>query len=285
MSKSVEDTKKLCHWLEYHKNKGDFPNILSALEQPQCFRSLWSNVGSQCYLFRCRPHKEHEIDLRFSHSSQLGYIRDKKIITDYGRCNVPEQAVLYLSENRDTSIIETLQNRNEHEVCTITIGIWQMQQTVNVLYVVQPDKNKRGHLYEKQLGERYDSHVLEQLEEHPDYKEFSDIYFDYMDRKFKSEKEKFSYLITAAYSNLTFTSKAQDTGTKSYGIMYRSITQTDFFNVAFSKEVEDEKMIVLKESFKLKLRVKRRNPKTFDDFDVLEIEKCQTIQEDGKIIW
>jgi hypothetical protein len=282
MGNSVANVKAFCMYLESLKRAENYSTIFGELQKDKHFKSVWANVSAESNLFRCRPHQVDEENILFDNSSKIGYNRDTKIIK-YGRCNKPEQPVLYLSENRDTAIIETLHERCVNDQCVITLGIWQPIKTIDVLYVVQPYKAKRGHQYEDQLGERYDQAVLRMKDKFPDYEQFMAIYFDYFDQKFKSEERGLSYQISAAYANMAYDAIGKEG--KSYGIMYRSITQDDFFNVAFSQKVEDEKLIFLKDAFKLKLKVKKTNPVSFDDFEILTIAKAQAVSSDGTITW
>ncbi len=285
MSTSINDAKAFCNWLDNLKDGDNYAETLKAFQQPTCFRAVWANVADKKILFRCRRHYGADEKIFFDHSSTIGYIRNEKVIKNLGRCNNKEQALMYLSENRDTAIIETLQNCKKDEICVITVGVWEMQKTVNTLCVVQPFKEKRKHVYEHELGKRYDAHVHEMKKKYPDYEDFSGIYFDYLDNRFKSDERGFSYQITAAYTNMSLAAIDKESGDKSQGIIYASVTQNDFYNVAFDKEVEEEKLILLKDAFKLKLKVLKDNPKSFDDFEILEIGKCKRVNDDGKIDW
>lgn len=284
MSRSIENARDFCRWLEHLKTGDNYEKVIQAFNQPGCFRTMWANVAEGKILFRCKIHYGAEEAMSLDHSSKIGYLRQENYIKEYGRCNKPEQALSYLSENRDTAIIETLQSRKSGETCVITLGVWKMNKTLDTSYIVQPYKDKRVHAYEHQLGDRYDKYVEEKQKIYPDYKEFSGVYFDYLDGRLKSDERGLSYQITAAYTNMCLDVNTDD-GSKSYGLIYPSVTQTDFFNVVFSKEVEDQKLISLIDAFRLKVKVIKDNPKVLADLEILEMTKCQSVDGDGNIKW
>ncbi len=284
MSRNIDNAKKFCNWLEHLKTGNNYQEVINAFNQAGCFRTMWANIAEGKILYRCKIHYGPEEAISFDRFSKVGYQKEENYIKDFGRCNKPLQALLYLSENRDTAIIETLQNRKAGETCVITLGIWEMNKTLDTSYVVQPFKSKRVHVYEHELGDRYDKDVEEKQKMYSDYKEFSGIYFDYLDGRFKSDERGLSYQITAAYTNMCLGIKS-DSGNKSYGVIYASVTQSDFFNVVFSKEVEDQKLISLFNAFKLKVKVIKDNPKVLADLEILEMSKCKNVDVDGKINW
>lgn len=282
MSNSVTSVQDFRVWIEHQALNNNYDEIVKAFQNPSTFRGLWANVAEGKSLFRCRKHREEEKDTLFQNANNIGYRRDEENIKDFGRCNAPQQSLSYLSENPYTSLMETLQHAKEGEVYTVTVGRWEVQKTLDVLYVVQPIKEKRVHAYEHLLGDRYDNHVEEMKKQYPDYEEFSRLYFDFLDSKFKSTERGKQYLITAAYANMCF---AVNGDVKSYGIIYASVTHTDYFNVAFPKEVEDSKLLVLKEVVKQTVKIKSGPPKSEKDFELVSEVVAKRVSDDGSIEW
>lgn len=90
---------------------------------------------------------------------------DEKYISAYARANKPLQQMFYCSENRPTSYIELLNNKDGSvgDEITLTIGCWQAVEPIDVVLVFDPSKN-RDNEYSLKHGSGYDS-FIEQTQE------------------------------------------------------------------------------------------------------------------------
>lgn len=175
---------------------------------------------------------------------------NEKYVSFYARANKPLQQIFYCSENRPTSYIELLNNRerNVGDEITLTIGCWQLVEPVDVVLVFDPSK-ERDNEYNRQHGEGYDSFIEQTQEE---YREGTNRLFEFIGSYFgkQANEDKHTYMLTTSYSNLVFTHDMVE------GIIYPSVPfGGNGFNVAFFPKVVDDNRLRLLDVMKNTMRI------------------------------
>ncbi|MEI6754366.1 MAG: hypothetical protein WCK78_14515 [Paludibacter sp.] len=200
-------------------------------------------------LFRTRINEQDN----FESITDLSY-PDQQYVTSYARANKPLQQLFYCSENRPTSYIELLNNRecNVGDEITLTIGCWQLVEPVDVVLVFNPS-NPRSNSYYQKHGAGYDDFINKTDQE---YRVGTNKLFEFIGSYFeKSAKDdKQIYMLTCAYSNLVFTHDLVE------GVIFPSVPFSgEGFNIAFSPQVIDDNRLrlldVMKNVMKVELTV------------------------------
>lgn len=158
--------------------------------------------------------------------------------------------MFYCSENRPTSYIELLNNRegNVGDEITLTIGCWQLVEPIDVVLVFDPSKD-RDNEYNRRHGAGYDSFIEQTQEE---FREGSKRLFEFIGAYFGKQvnDDKHTYMLTTAYSNLVFTHDMVE------GIIYPSVPfGGNGFNIAFFPKVMDDNRLRLLAVMKNVMRI------------------------------
>jgi hypothetical protein len=175
---------------------------------------------------------------------------DPEYVKSYARVNKPLQQLFYCSENRPTSFIELLNNR-ECEVgdeISLTIACWQLVEPLDVVLVFNPANSRSSKYYQKH-GVGYDDFIT-QIDEA--YRDGTNKLFKFIGAGFEEPaiENKDVYMLTCAYSNLVFTKE------KVEGIIYPSVPfGGDGFNVALFPKVCDENRLRLLDVMKNVMKV------------------------------
>jgi hypothetical protein len=157
----------------------------------------------------------------FKNISQIG-ITPKKYISDFGRCNRPAQSVFYASENRPTSYAELIESwskgKKSGDTVCVTIGAWELKESMDVMVVTSPKKEERVSDYDIKYGDFLDL-KLSQLDENTkqSMQEIYKFLFEIFRRS--SNGNKLNYILTAAFSNISL--MHPDSGI--HGIHYPSV--------------------------------------------------------------
>lgn len=166
---------------------------------------------------------------------------DEKYVSAYARANKPLQQMFYCSENRPTSYIELLNNKegNIRDEITLTIGCWQAVEPINVVLVFDPSKS-RDNEYNQRHGAGYDNFIEQTQEE---LRGGTRRLFEFIGSYFgkQANDDKHTYMLTTAYSNLVFAHDMVE------GIIYPSVPfGGNGFNIAFfPKIIEDNRLRLL----------------------------------------
>lgn len=175
---------------------------------------------------------------------------DEKYISAYARANKPLQQMFYCSENRPTSYIELLNNRDGSvgDEITLTIGCWQAVEPIDVVLVFDPSKN-RDNEYSLKHGAGYDS-FIEQIQE--EFRVGAKRLFEFIGSYFgkQANDDKYTYMLTTAYSNLVFSHDVVE------GIIYPSVPfGGNGFNVAFFPKIMEDNRLRLLDVMKNVMRI------------------------------
>ena len=175
---------------------------------------------------------------------------DEEYVSSYARANKPLQQMFYCSENRPTSYIALLNNRegNVGDEITLTIGCWQLVEPIDVVLVFDPSKD-RDNEYNRRHGAGYDSFIEQTQEE---FREGSKRLFEFIGAYFGKQvnDDKHTYMLTTAYSNLVFTHDMVE------GIIYPSVPfGGNGFNIAFFPKVMDDNRLRLLAVMKNVMRI------------------------------
>ena len=228
------------------KSKGYYyEQILFELSRIEKLPIIIYRLESNELFFRTRINNGND----FEKIAELSY-PDEKYVSAYARANKPLQQMFYCSENRPTSYIELLNNRdgNVGDEITLTIGCWQLVEPVNVVLVFNPLKT-RDNKYNQMHGQGYDS-FIEQTDE--EYKEGTNRLFEFIGSYFDkpANGEKQTYMLTTAYSNLVFTHDQVE------GIIYPSVPfGGDGFNVAFFPKIANDNRLRLLDVMKNVMKI------------------------------
>jgi len=171
-------------------------------------------------IFRART---HEKDDYFFNISDIG-LTPKKFVTDFGRCNRPNQSVFYASENRPTSYAELVKSwsKKGHKIGTsifVTIGAWKLKKNLDLILVSTPKQEDRISDFDKENGVYLDKYISEYgAEEQKVLKEIYHFLFEFY-RKPSNDYNQLLYYLTTGYANLALAHN----DSKAYGVYYPSV--------------------------------------------------------------
>ena len=229
-------------------NKADgyyYENLLVDLSRIEILPIIIYRLEANELFFRTRINESGD----YLRIKDLSY-PDPEFVKSYARANKPLQQLFYCSENRPTSFIELLNNR-ECEVgdeITLTIACWQLVEPLDVVLVFNP-ANSRSNKYNQKHGVGYDD-FISKIDEA--YRDGTNKLFQFIGTGFEEPAidNKDIYMLTCAYSNLVFTKE------KVEGIIYPSVPfGGDGFNVALFPKVCDENRLRMLDTMKNVMKV------------------------------
>lgn len=265
----IEGVNMFCRVMKDLCKKGEYEEIKkSFVTSQQIFYRTHISKGKT--LYRCRIHSGGDTKKKFELFTEVGYNRDSSKVK-LGRCNEKEQGVFYCAENIWAAFLETKPLLNKPELIIATITEWTVQSDIEMRFVIQPFPSKRKHPYENDLGKLYDTEMLEVEKEK---KIITNLYLEFVNDLMGSKGEE-HYLITTAYANIAFTN--------SNGLVYRSVTDIDSYNIVFKQEVEDAGLIKLTDAKWVSILPQKVDSPLETDYDVEE-KYCKEINQDEKVI-
>jgi hypothetical protein len=265
----VEGVNMFCRVMKDLCKKGAYEEIeKSFISSQQIFYRTFISKGK--ILYRCRIHTGDDVKKKFKLFKEVGYNRDSSKIK-LGRCNEKGQGVFYCAENIWAAFLETKPLLKKAEPIIATITEWTVQSDIEMRFVIQPFPSKRKHPYENDLGKLYDAEMLEAEKER---KITTDLYFEFVNDLMGSKAEE-HYLITTAYANIVFTN--------TNGLVYRSVTDVDSYNIAFKKEVEDAGLVKLTDAKWVSILPKMIESSLETDYEIEE-KYCKEVNHDTKLI-
>lgn len=265
----VEGVNMFCRVMKDLCKKGKYDEIKkSFISSQQIFYRTFISKGKT--LYRCRIHTEDDIKKKFELFKDVGYNRDSSKVK-LGRCNEKEQGVFYCAENIWAAFLETKPSLKKAEPIIATITEWTAQSDIEMRFVIQPFPSKRIHPYENDLGKLYDAEMAEVEKER---KITTDLYFEFVNDLMGSKGEE-HYLITTAYANIAFAN--------TNGLVYRSVTEVDSYNIVFKKEVEETGLIKLTDAKWVSILPQKVESPLETDYDVEE-KYCKEVNQDAKLI-
>lgn len=200
-------------------------------------------ISKGMQLYRGRVHKNGE--QFFSNISDISYINNAFLVTDFGRANEPCQSIFYCSDNPSTAFIETCTISREDidkDSELITWGIWEVINDIEICYVIGHTKGKTQNETLNALTEGF----LKFLKFFPeDEQKVILLFHDFISEHFqiKSKGHHALYKISCAYSNWIYSQEFIDNKENKpeiAGIMYRSaIWPNEGMNIALKNSVVD----------------------------------------------
>jgi len=152
-------------------------------------------------LFRSRVHENDEQE--YNTIDDFSYRKNKNLITEYSRCNVPGQQIFYCSEDRPTSYFESLaikKDRKNQEL--VSLGVWKLKKDLIVGIIAHPYKEKRYTKFDIEIGNIVDYYINKDFKElETEIREI--LYFFTIEFRFLIGDHN-HYKITAAISNIIF---------------------------------------------------------------------------------
>lgn len=229
-------------------NKADgyyYENLLVDLSRIEILPIIIYRLEANELFFRTRINESGD----YLRIKDLSY-PDPEFVKSYARANKPLQQLFYCSENRPTSFIELLNNKEckVGDEITLTIACWQLVEPLDVVLVFNP-ANSRSSKYYKKHGVGYDD-FISKIDEA--YRDGTNKLFQFIGTGFETPAidNKDIYMLTCAYSNLVFTKE------KVEGIIYPSVPfGGDGFNVALFPKVCDENRLRLLDVMKNVMKV------------------------------
>ena len=276
MPTPLEKLDQFIDAMENWSSSENYNVIVDSLGKAGVFRSIPFPVNKDVNLFRCRIHDGLWEGKTFNRWEDIGYNRCPKSIRKYGRCNKPFQSVGYYSDQLVGSCLETISRSKKGERFEITIGKWKLVKPIHLFSVVEPDKHKRIHPYEKLLGRFYDGEIAKQTD--ADIVKLYHLYFSYLNKKFTSKADGFEYQVTAAYSNKCY--EIRD------GIAYASVASKISYNLALKAELEDDGALQLQKAYKISFVVKNDLPASAADIKIESYLESKSVNKaDKSIVW
>ncbi len=276
MDSTLDKVDQFIHALELWSHKDNYNLIFNSFCGSGAFRAVPFPVSEKVSLFRCRVHYNEEIGKDFTRFGDIGYRPDAHNIKVYGRCNNVGQSIAYYSDKEIGACIERISSAKAGEQYEITIGEWQLLEQLNLFCVVEPDKAKRRHDYEKMIGEFYDKEMAKYTD--ANIVELFNRYFSFLNRRYTSKADGFEYQITAAYANKCFEKMA--------GMAYASVASKESYNVALKPEIQDKGLVQLKKANKINLVVKKDSPETISDLEIKSVKESASVDVKTKtIVW
>lgn len=229
-------------------NKADgyyYENLLFELLKIEKLPIIIYRIEANELFFRTRINESGD----YLRIKDLSY-PNPEFVKSYARANKPLQQLFYCSENRPTSFIELLNNR-ECEVgdeITLTIACWQLVEPLDVVLVFNPANSRSSKYYQKH-GVGYDD-FISKIDE--GYRDGTNKLFQFIGACFEEPAiaNKDAYMLTCAYSNLVFTKE------KVEGIIYPSVPfGGDGFNIALFPKVIDENRLRMLDVMKNVMKV------------------------------
>lgn len=187
----------------------------------------------------------------FSKKDDVGYITNKEVLNnhvDYGRANLPKQAIFYgsiitkhIPQPRVAAYFETSQSvkeLNDTDVIseTFTLSRWRVLEDIEVIEMIFSDEALKVNEYVKASFDDKMS-ALNDFQRKEHYIEQSTFFSNEFARNDVGKGQNYKYKITAAYANYLWSR----TGLK--GITYPSVpTEYKGHNVALLPEVVDKSL-------------------------------------------
>lgn len=267
--KGVEGVNMFCRVMKDLCKKGTYEEIKkSFILSQQIFYRTFISKGKT--LYRCRIHTGDDVTKKFEFFKDVGYNRNCSTVK-LGRCNKKGQGIFYCAENVWASFLETKPLLTKPEPIIATITEWTARTDIEMRFVIQPYTTKRIHPYENELGKLYDAEMAEAEKER---KITTDLYFEFVNDLMGRKGEEY-YLITTAYANIVFAN--------SNGLVYRSVTDVDSYNVAFKKEVEESGLIKLTDAKWVSILPQKLESSLETDY-VVDQKYCKEINQNEKLI-
>jgi hypothetical protein len=245
------------------------------------FPVLNYEIPAGSIVFRSRTHEENNF---FKNVSDIS-LTPNSFVKSFARCNRPFQSKFYCSENRPTSYMELLNNwvatKNYRDKIYVTIGRWELKETLSTIIITTPEKEKRISNFDKAHGAAMDT-FIENCK--PEIREATATLYGYLFDKFRSSASSNPqiYIITTAYCNLAL-SHLND---KANGIYYPSVPFTgQGVNFAISSDFVKKGNMELTHVFRNEIGISENENKKYH-FKETEIK--QAISQDmasDLIVW
>lgn len=162
---------------------------------------MLANTSEPIVAFRARTHDDNVFYEDFADVMLPPAYR----VVNYGRCNIPFQAMFYCSDFRPTSYMELLQywvkEKTKNPILYVTISKWRFNKPIRVLIVTSPNPDKRISDYDKVQGKILDD-FLNSVDN--ETKDALTLLYEFLFEKFRkpAKNDVKTYIITAAYCNL-----------------------------------------------------------------------------------
>lgn len=195
----------------------------------------------------------------------------QEYVKNLARCNRPFQSVFYCSETRPTSYMELVEywaeSKKIGESLKVTIGLWELKNSINSIIVTSPDPAKRISEFDKLHGQAFDTLIAKYNGEEL---ESQKLFYQFLFENFRkpAKKDLKTYIITSAYCNIAL---MQANG-QANAIYYPSVPfQGNGINLCISKDYFKP------DNLELKLAVR-------NEFTITENEQGKhSFTESGKI--
>jgi hypothetical protein len=178
---------------------------------------------------------QHGMD--FENIKQMGYPPDHRV-KKFGRCNFPDQSMLYSANNIETSFLEIELNDTTPSAITIQFNLKENEE-IRLLSIGELDhyrRHGRTRVDTPGVSEQLDK-ILEPLDQYERIAyQFVDAYFaDYFSRVFNEQTERNLYEVTARIAHALLMQPDID------GIIYPSVQHAGGLNFAIKPDIFDAK--------------------------------------------
>jgi len=207
ISEVIEDIVGICFLLTYY-NKSDFPKIIERAVQNDDLKSVFKTVERISYTL---PEWNTVYKRASTPTNSMFY--GSPTIEEYGEKMLDKCRITISCEACD--LLRKIEFSSDDNVRHMTFGQWEVEDTLNLLTIIDPTKN-----YTNSLMIKLQKNYLSNLERHPELKASTLEYMTFMANEFAkpvSEGSNHEYLISALFTE-RFTK-----GTGFDGVIYPSV--------------------------------------------------------------
>jgi hypothetical protein len=258
-----------------------FQSALDAFRSVRKVPTMIDSMPIGTRLCRSRTHWNHVL---FTDIGEISVPRNG-LVTSYGRCNQPNNAVFYCSEDRPTSYSELLNLWHDNPIHSMpiysTISAWYTKREFRFVIVPCPNPAERLTPFAKRYGHYLDIELAKLL---PSERAAQIEYYNFLYSKFAepAKNNPSVYLITSAYTALAL----HMAGNLADGIMYPSVmSPTKGVNFAIRPDLINQLYLELRSVQRDKFRRVDRPP-LVPNFSQVEYLQANSINlSTGQIGW
>lgn len=231
--------------------------------------------------FHSRTHDSEDFFYKVSDIS----LPPQEFVKGFARCNRPFQSIFYCSETRPTSYMELVEywadSKKIGDTLKVTIGLWELKNSINSIIVISPDPDKRISDFDKEHGKAFDSLIAKYSGEEL---ESQRLFYKFLFEKFRkpAKKDLKTYIITSAYCNVVL---MQANG-QADAIYYPSVPfQGNGINLCINRDYFRPENIELKLALRNEFTISETEQGKHSFTESGKIETKYIKIEENQIIW